>query len=97
MVLCWLIDLACYLVGYYCLFKAIVWVAYELHALFSPRIDLAARYGKGTWTVITGGSEGIGYAFAKQFAELGFNIVLISRSEEKLTKAKAELEKAYSV
>ncbi|MFA8300739.1 MAG: SDR family NAD(P)-dependent oxidoreductase [Hyphomicrobiales bacterium] len=42
--------------------------------------------------VITGGSDGIGYAIAKAFAENGANILLIARNTEKLEKAKQELE-----
>jgi short-subunit dehydrogenase len=45
----------------------------------------------GTYALITGGSEGIGLEIAKQFAADGTNLVLVSRNEEKLTKAKAEL------
>uniref|UniRef100_A0A4W4EXE8 Hydroxysteroid (17-beta) dehydrogenase 3 n=1 Tax=Electrophorus electricus TaxID=8005 RepID=A0A4W4EXE8_ELEEL len=41
----------------------------------------------GKWAVITGGSEGIGHAYALQLARHGLNVVLISRSREKLEKA----------
>ena len=39
--------------------------------------DLALRYGKNSWAVITGGSSGQGKEFALQLAQSGFNIVLI--------------------
>src|SRR4029450_4124027 len=35
-------------------------------------------------TLITGGSSGIGAAFARKFASLGRNVFLVARSEEKL-------------
>src|SRR5215470_18764394 len=35
-------------------------------------------------TLITGGSSGIGAAFARKFAALGRNVFLVARSEEKL-------------
>ncbi|CAG7821074.1 unnamed protein product, partial [Allacma fusca] len=38
----------------------------------------------GKWAVVTGASDGIGKAFAEQLANLGLNIVLISRSKDKL-------------
>ena len=43
------------------------------------------RYGpKGTWAVVTGCTDGIGKAVALELATRGFNLVLISRSIEKL-------------
>lgn len=42
------------------------------------------RYGENSWAVITGATDGIGRAAAMYLAELGFNIVLIARNEEKL-------------
>ncbi|KAK2841045.1 hypothetical protein Q7C36_012624 [Tachysurus vachellii] len=46
----------------------------------------------GKWAVITGGSEGIGKAYAEQFARFGLNVVIISRSKEKLVKAARDIE-----
>ncbi|XP_048451389.1 17-beta-hydroxysteroid dehydrogenase type 3 isoform X6 [Rhincodon typus] len=48
----------------------------------------------GEWAVITGGTDGIGKAFAHEFAKCGLNIVLISRTKEKLTKVADEIEQA---
>lgn len=39
----------------------------------------------GPWAVITGGSDGIGEGFARLLAGAGINIVLVSRSEAKLS------------
>jgi short-subunit dehydrogenase len=54
-------------------------------------VDLA-RYGP--WTVIAGGSEGVGSAFAAKLASEGFNLVLIGRKveplEETAQQARAE-------
>jgi uncharacterized protein len=42
--------------------------------------------------LITGASGGIGYEFAKLFARNHFNLVLIARSEDKLTQVASELQ-----
>ena len=42
-------------------------------------------YGKkGSWAVVTGGSDGIGLAMCKQLGNQGFNICIISRNEKKM-------------
>lgn len=46
--------------------------------------NLAQRYGKGSWVVITGSSDGIGKQFAIILAKQGFNIVLVARNQNKL-------------
>ncbi|XP_078413114.1 17-beta-hydroxysteroid dehydrogenase type 3 [Cetorhinus maximus] len=45
----------------------------------------------GEWAVITGGTDGIGKAYAHEFAKRGLNIVLISRTKEKLTEVADEI------
>ena len=45
-----------------------------------PRKDLASRYGKGSWALITGASDGIGKEYALELAKEGFNIVLMGRN-----------------
>jgi len=59
--------------------------------------NLADRYGKGTWVLITGGSDGIGKAFANELASQGFNLCLIARSAEKLNTVAKELETKYKI
>ena len=46
---------------------------------------------------ITGGSEGIGFSYAKHFAKEGCSIGLIAQNKEKLQKAKVYLEDHYDV
>ncbi len=43
--------------------------------------------------MITGSSDGIGRVMALQMAKYGFNLVLVSRTPEKLERVKAECEK----
>eukprot|EP00924_Labyrinthula_sp_SR-Ha-C_P013885 snap_masked-scaffold_5-processed-gene-16.47-mRNA-1 protein AED:0.40 eAED:0.41 QI:0/-1/0/1/-1/1/1/0/338 len=49
---------------------------------------------KSEYVIITGGSEGLGFSIAECLIRKGYmNIILVSRSTEKLRKAKAKLEK----
>ena len=50
-----------------------------------PRRNLKARY-QTEWVLITGASDGIGEALSYEFAKAGFNIILLSRTLEKLQK-----------
>ncbi len=47
--------------------------------------------------LITGASEGIGYAFAQYYAKRKHSLILCARHEEKLRKAKDALTKMYGV
>ncbi|KAK1126916.1 hypothetical protein K0M31_004537 [Melipona bicolor] len=55
----------------------------------SKSIDLRATFGD--WAVVTGSTDGIGKAYAKELASRGINLVLISRNLEKLEKTKNEI------
>jgi 17beta-estradiol 17-dehydrogenase / very-long-chain 3-oxoacyl-CoA reductase len=50
------------------------------------------KYG---WVVITGSSDGIGKAISEDLAGRGFKLILISRSEEKLSKLVQSLKSKY--
>lgn len=56
---------------------------------------LVERFGK--WAVITGSTDGIGKQYAFQLAARGLNIVLISRTTEKLIAVASEIEQRYQV
>ena len=47
--------------------------------------------------LITGGSQGLGEAMGIEFAKKGADIVLVSRSEEKLKLALQKVEVAFSL
>lgn len=47
--------------------------------------------------LITGGSEGIGFAFAKYYASYGCELYLVARNQMKLLDTKNELENEYHV
>ncbi len=59
------------------------------HQIQGPR--LAKRYGRGSWVLITGASDGLGKAFAQELAQYGFNLILVSRTQAKLSRLQAEL------
>lgn len=46
--------------------------------------------------LITGGSEGIGYAFAEYFAEKKASLILVARNDEKLIRAEKMLKQKYT-
>ena len=55
-----------------------------------PFPELKRLYG-GSWSVITGGSAGIGLEIAKLLIKHGINVVLIARNRENLSKVAEEL------
>ena len=57
------------------------------------RVDLR-RYGP--WAVVTGGSEGIGRGYALELARRGLNVVLLSRSREKLEVVAREIRETHA-
>ncbi|KAK4780763.1 hypothetical protein SAY87_016869 [Trapa incisa] len=54
-----------------------------------PSKDLRSRYG--SWAIVTGCTDGIGRAFAFKLAQMGLNLVLVSRSRDKLERLSDEL------
>lgn len=63
--------------------------------LLRDEVNLKRRYGK--WAVVTGSTSGIGKAYATLLAEKGLNVVLISRSREKLQVVAEEIESQFMV
>jgi 17beta-estradiol 17-dehydrogenase / very-long-chain 3-oxoacyl-CoA reductase len=57
-------------------------------------LDLPARYGKGSWAVVTGATGGIGEEYCVQLAKLGFNVVLMGRNKERLEESEKKVKEA---
>ena len=49
-------------------------------------------HGRQPWALITGGSSGMGLEYARQLAEIGCNLLLVSNQEEDLQNAADELK-----
>uniref|UniRef100_A0A1I8A513 Estradiol 17-beta-dehydrogenase 12 n=1 Tax=Steinernema glaseri TaxID=37863 RepID=A0A1I8A513_9BILA len=73
----------------YRLFKAVSNVVYP-YKLAAP-IDLKKAAG-AEWAVVTGSTDGIGLAYAKELARKGFKLLLISRTQAKLDDVKKVIE-----
>ncbi len=74
------------IIGILFLCKIVIGIFQTIKGLFRPALKLSERYGKGTWAVVTGASDGIGKSFCSELAKDGFNIILIARNKEKLEK-----------
>ena len=57
-----------------------------------PGKDLK-KYGQ--WAVLTGSTDGIGKAFAFQFARIGLDLVLVGRNPDKLRETAAAIKEKY--
>lgn len=67
------------------------------HLVRSRHVDIYRKYGgKDSYAVITGGSDGIGLAFAKKMAEQGFNICIVGRNESKINEKLQEIVETSS-
>ena len=51
-------------------------------------------HGHHPWALITGGSSGMGLEYARQFSQIGCNLLLVSNQKEELEKAAGELRSA---
>ncbi|XP_070551324.1 very-long-chain 3-oxoacyl-CoA reductase-like [Ptychodera flava] len=66
--------------------------------VLSPLLKLHVDVKKlGQWAAVTGCTDGIGKAYAEELASKGLNIVLLSRSQEKLERVAKEIEANYNV
>ena len=65
--------------------KVITYLLSLIGRLFSKNILIPRS---GDFAIITGATDGIGLEYARQLAEKGYNLLLLSRNESKLKKIK---------
>ena len=51
-----------------------------------------AAHGRQPWALVTGGSSGMGLEYARQLAEMGCNLLLVSNQEKELQQVAEELK-----
>lgn len=56
-----------------------------------------ATENSGSYALITGASMGIGYELAKLFAQDGYNLVVVARSQQDLDRMAGDFRQQYSV
>jgi citronellol/citronellal dehydrogenase len=66
-----------------------------LEKRFSAREVYKEDLFKGKTILLTGGGSGIGRLIADSFVELGGDVIITSRDEEKLSKTKSEIQKDW--
>ncbi|CAK1590233.1 unnamed protein product [Parnassius mnemosyne] len=62
-----------------------------------PTMNKVDFKSKGKWALITGSTDGIGKEYAKELAARGCDIILVSRSMDKLKTTAEEIEKDFKV
>ena len=66
----------------------------QIRTYFQPR-NLLSIYGKDSYALITGASDGLGKATSFALASHGFNLILVARNKTKLEAVKAEILKKH--
>ncbi|KAH8420372.1 hypothetical protein KR009_009685 [Drosophila setifemur] len=89
-------GLAIGIVGFQVFRKVLPWIYANVVGpkVFGSSVNLAKM---GEWAVVTGSTDGIGKAYAKELARRGLKLVLISRSLDKLNAVAKEIGDKYGV
>lgn len=82
------------------LYVLFIWLIYKFTKVIYRNfirkgLDLSTRYGKDSWVLVTGATDGLGKEYCNQFAQLGYNIIFVSRSMSKLKEVQKEFEERY--
>jgi 17beta-estradiol 17-dehydrogenase / very-long-chain 3-oxoacyl-CoA reductase len=75
-------------------FLSSLWIVLYPHVLAKRLGHLIDLKKLGKWAVITGATDGIGKAYAKELAKRGLNVFLISRNEERLKATADEIRES---
>ena len=91
-----ILDLGLIVLGLYALVPKLYWIYISIiNSFFLTQKDLKKLYNENgdSWVLVTGCTSGIGEEIAHRFAKLGFNIVLLSRSIERLNSVDQAVKK----
>lgn len=79
---------------FYVLFKVLkgIWTQWLGSAL---GFGFDFKHSDDAFAIVTGATDGLGYEYACFFAKKGYNLLLISRSDEKLEDAKQKISEKY--
>lgn len=61
------------------------------------RVNIYKKYGKGSWALVTGGSDGIGAGICEELAKMGFNILIAARTKSKIEDFNKYLKTKFNV
>ncbi|XP_073515503.1 inactive hydroxysteroid dehydrogenase-like protein 1 isoform X3 [Phyllobates terribilis] len=70
-------------------------IKHQVFPVLFSNTNTILKYGE--WAVVTGGSDGIGKAYAEELASHGVNIILIGRSIQKLQNVSEAITATYGV
>ncbi|XP_059049856.1 very-long-chain 3-oxoacyl-CoA reductase isoform X2 [Achroia grisella] len=65
--------------------------------VIGPAVNRVDFKSQGKWAMVTGSTDGIGKEYARQLAAQGCDIILVSRSLDKLNTTAEEIEKDFKV
>lgn len=79
--------------------KLFLFLVHMLFAKFGRNLGLGTKWypDKGEYAMIVGASGAVGSEYAREFASMGFNLLLISRNADKLGKLAAEFKEKYQI
>lgn len=63
---------------------------FYIHFIQGTPKTLSKKYG--TWALVTGSTDGIGFAMSMEFAKKGMNVCIVGRSQEKIDKCVTKLK-----
>lgn len=66
-------------------------IAYVFNLFLKPGASLSKFKAAKDWAVVTGATDGIGKAYAMALAKKGLNVLIVSRSQDKLDAVRQEI------
>ena len=80
-----------FVIGFlFLLHEAWVWLKVLGRIYFGTKVT-PSIYGKESWALVTGATDGIGKQLCFDLAKAGFHIVLVARNPEKLSNTALEI------